>query len=389
MTYRDRITEQRIVKVRDLVAHPANWRTHPKEQQDALAGALREVGNIDALTVRPLPGEPGKYQIVDGHLRANLMPDDAVRVDVTDLSDAEAAYVLTTKDPLAAMARADAERLGALLHDVKSGDAAVQAMLAGLAEEYDLFQKAPGAGGDEFDTTPQDGPTRCQAGDLWQLGDHRLVCGDSTDKATVERVMRGEKAVLGFSDPPYGINIDISWFSALNLKRGKPANKSNDTLQGDDGSLDLSCAFLTARWLVWGFPHIAHPGMTGWLVWDKWPGADNGLGNPVELALTNLWNGFRLIRLMWRGYYRAAGEKREPHPTQKPVGVCQPFIEQYTKIGDVVIDPFGGSGTTLIACERTGRQCRMVEIEPRYCDVILRRWEAETGRKAVLAERAA
>ena len=203
---------------------------------------------------------------------------------------------------------------------------------------------------------------------------HRLVVGDCTDPAVVAAVMQGERADLGLHDPPYGKSTDTTWLSTLNVKRGKPPNLSDAPLAGDDGLLDTSVCFSTDRWLVWGFPYIAHPDMSGWLVWDKWPGLDGvGLGNPVEMACSNAWNGFRLIRLMWGGYYKAAGEQREPHPTQKPLGVIEPFVEQFTGAGDIVADFFLGSGTTLVACERLGRLGRGIELDPGYCAVALER----------------
>lgn len=217
-----------------------------------------------------------------------------------------------------------------------------------------------------------------ETGQLWILPsrtegqEHRLICGDCTDKAVVERVMAGERAAL-VSDPPYGINVDTSWLSALNVQRGKPANMSDDKLANDTGDLDLSWVYKYKEWLVFGFPYIARSeAYTGLLVWDKrGDGGENGLGNPVEVAASNAFNGYRLKRHVWAGYIREAGEKREPHPTQKPIGIMCDGIELVKS--RVILDPFGGSGTTMVASENLGRQCRMVEIEPSYCAVILQR----------------
>ena len=101
------------------------------------------------------------------------------------------------------------------------------------------------------------------------------------------------------------------------------------------------------------------------------------------MASTTMRKGFDMVRCMWGGYYRAAGEKSYAHPTQKPVQVVEPFIEAWTKEDEVVYDPFVGSGTTIIAAERLGRRCYAMEIEPRYCDVAIKRWEDYTGQKAV------
>jgi DNA modification methylase len=221
-----------------------------------------------------------------------------------------------------------------------------------------------------------------ELGQLWELGEHRLICGDCTDRAVVETL--GHVDVL-FTDPPYGIMVDTGWLSALNVKRGKPANLSDDLLQGDDGSLDLSFLWQYNKRMVWGFPYIYDSEATGWIVWDKQPGIeDRGIVTPIEMAATTMRKGFDMIRVMWGGYYRAAGEDRQPHPTQKPVGVFSPFIEAWTNKDDIVLDPFLGSGTTLIACERINRKCRAIDISPAYCAVSIQRWVDLTGKKPKL-----
>ena len=132
MHIRDRIKDFRRVRAGDLAPSPRNWRTHPQAQRDALRGVLAEIGYADALIVRELPD--GRLELVDGHLRAETTPDTEVPVLVTDLDEAEAAKVLATLDPLAAMATADPKALDALLRDVQTSSEAVAAMLVGLAE---------------------------------------------------------------------------------------------------------------------------------------------------------------------------------------------------------------------------------------------------------------
>ena len=133
---RDRIREFRRVKASELKPHPANWRTHPQAQRDAMKGILAEVGYVDALMVRK---HDRGYQILDGHLRAEVTPDMEVPVLVVDLDDEETTKVLLTFDPLAAMATADAGKLDALLREVSTGDAALQKMLAELAKDAGLY----------------------------------------------------------------------------------------------------------------------------------------------------------------------------------------------------------------------------------------------------------
>ena len=135
---RDRIVEFKRINASELTPHPQNWRKHPKEQQAAMSGILKEVGYVDALMVRE---HDDGYQIIDGHLRAETTPDSEVPVLVVDLDDAEAALVLATFDPLAAMAHASAEELGVLLQQVNTTDPALQEMLADVAKDANLYEE--------------------------------------------------------------------------------------------------------------------------------------------------------------------------------------------------------------------------------------------------------
>ena len=208
------------------------------------------------------------------------------------------------------------------------------------------------------------------------------MCGDSTSAEDVGKLMGEAKAAI-VSDPPYGISIDTSWLSAIHIKGGSPPNKSDDKLQGDDGGLDLSWVYQYLEWLVFGFPYIArHEDYTGLLVWDKrGDGGERGIGTPVEVAASNAFVGYRLRRHIWAGFVREAGEEREPHPTQKPVGTMVDAVGLVKN--DRIFDPFLGSGTTLVACEQLGRIGYGMEIEPKYVAVTLQRL-ADMGLEAQL-----
>jgi len=223
-----------------------------------------------------------------------------------------------------------------------------------------------------------------ETGQLWQLGEHRLVCGDCTDKAVVERLLGNEKVNALFTDPPYGIDYDPQFLAEIAERHNKRLSSTNKVIN-DDGSLDLSFLFEFENRMIWGFPYIYDPNSTGWIVWDKQPGVEKrGIVTPIEVASTTMRKGFDMIRVMWGGFYRAAGEDKQPHPTQKPLGVYMPFIESWTKVGDVIYDPFTGSAPVLICCERLGRKCRAVEISPAYVAVAIQRWVDVTGQEPVL-----
>jgi hypothetical protein len=209
MEIRDRVIELRRVRAKDLVPNPKNWRRHPKAQANALRALLGEIGNSDALLVRELPD--GRLQLIDGHLRAGMMPDEEVPVLILDLNEAEADKLLLTLDPLGSMATADDERLDALLDSVRTDDPAIQALLDGLRAQEGLLLENLNDLADPEPQVDRAEELRCkwsnEAGQLWQVGTHRLVCGDSRDPDTIGRLWdEGQKFRMLWCDPPYGID---------------------------------------------------------------------------------------------------------------------------------------------------------------------------------------
>lgn len=183
-----------------------------------------------------------------------------------------------------------------------------------------------------------------------------------------------DKAIL-ITDPPYGINLDISWTYHYDLARGHSPTKAIEKLAGDEGTLDLSFLFQFSRRLIWGFPYIYDSEATGWLVWDKQPGVDNfkGAMTPVEMASTTLWRGFGVVRAMWGGFLRDNQEQRFEHPTQKPLKVFLEPIARYTEPNDIIIDLFLGSGSCAVAAKKLNRKFIGYEIEEKYCDIAANR----------------
>lgn len=257
-----------------------------------------------------------------------------------------------------------------------------------------------GAGGDEFDTTPQEGPTRVQPGELWQLGAHRLLCGDSTKAEDVARLMGNDKPTLMVTDPPYGVEYDANWRNvaaaeghlayapsrvspvqnddrrdwteAWRLFPGDVAYCWHADRHASEVQVSLEMADFEIRCqVIWAKSN--YPISRGHYHWRHEP-----CWYAVKKGRTASWVGGHKQTTLWE--INLDKNVEGGHSTQKPLECMMRPLQNHA--GDVY-DPFLGSGTTLIAAERTHRKCYGMEIEPRYCDVILRRWEAETNREAV------
>lgn len=210
-------------------------------------------------------------------------------------------------------------------------------------------------------------------GDIWQLGRHRLMCGDSTNREIIELLMDGKKADMVMTDPPYGINAE-----KMTMGTGK-----KDLHRGEDWDKkrpDISICFDIAPLVcIWGGNYFADklPVSNDWLIWHK---KNDGLSfSECEMAWTNFGVNCRHISHHW-------GNEKKQHVTMKPLAVIAWVIERAPQKAMLIVDLFGGSGTTLVACEQLGRACYMMELDPKYCDIIIKRWEKLTGQKAVLLD---
>jgi DNA modification methylase len=229
-------------------------------------------------------------------------------------------------------------------------------------------------------------------GDLFQVGFHKLLCGDSTKKEDVERVMGGEKADMVFTDPPYGISVvknrHIGGGGPVGGKKnykgtivGNNIVKANqyNPIQGDDKPFDpMFLLELSENLIIFGGNYFANklPNSRGWLVWDKLDGMDGTTKNfsDFEMAWTSFDKPARLFRHRWQGLMKGSErDEKRCHPTQKPVQVCIDILEYYGNGENIIIDPFLGSGTTMVACQNLNRKCRGIEISPQYVAVCLER----------------
>lgn len=245
---------------------------------------------------------------------------------------------------------------------------------------------------DEAPEVDEDTEPIVKLGDIWQLGRHRLMCGDSTDKATVELLMDGKKADMVFTDPPYGYEYQSNM---------RTKSKKFDVLKNDDKILDFmptikgvvnGFVFICTTWKVldkWLPLFAKYYDLTNMIIWDKGGG---GIGDLEHTFLTD----FEII-LCSNNSAKITGKRIGSvwsipkdnandyvHATQKPVRLSATAIENTTNDDGIVLDLFGGSGSTLIACEQLNRTCYMMELDEKYCDVIIKRWENLTGKKAVL-----
>ena len=250
---------------------------------------------------------------------------------------------------------------------------------------------------DEAPEVDEENEPVCKLGDIWQLGRHKLICGDSTDKTTVERLMDGKKADMVFTDPPYGIDVvsgnKIGGDKPFGNVGGSNIVKANEymSIKGDDTTDTARLNYkiikdLSENQIIFGGNYFTDflPPKACWCVWDK---ENTGNFADVEMAWTSFDKGARLYKWLWNGLCRKGERsiegKSRVHPTQKPVGLIAEILKDFTKENDIILDCFGGSGSTLIACEQIDRQCYMIEYEAHYCDVIIKRWENLTGEKAV------
>lgn len=251
---------------------------------------------------------------------------------------------------------------------------------------------------DEAPEVDEENEPITKLGDIWQLGRHRLMCGDSTDKETVELLMNGNKADMVFTDPPYGIDVvsgnKVGGDKPFGNVGGNNIVKANEymSIKGDDTTDTARLNYeiikdLSKNQIIFGGNYFTDflPPKACWCIWDK---ENTGNFADVEMAWTSFDKGAKLYRWLWNGLCRKGERsiegKSRVHPTQKPVGLIAEILKDFTKENDIILDCFGGSGSTLIACEQIDRQCYMIEYEAHYCDVIIKRWETLTGEKAVL-----
>lgn len=372
----------------ELKPHPKNPNKHSKEQIERLAQLIKYQGWRLPIIVSVQSG-----CIVSGHGRleaAKKLKLALVPVTYQDFLDDSQEYAFLVSDnAIASWAELDLSSINSDIGDLGPGfDIDLLGINNFTIEVADKLE--PGCDEDEV---PEHVEPKTKLGDIYELGNHRLMCGDSTSIDAVEKLMNGEKADMVFTDPPYG----VSYQSNMRTKSDKFAVIDNDDtfLTEWINLLPVVSSGWVFVWTTWKviqkWIEITSPigPMTNMIIWDKGGGGigdlDKTFSTDYEIAL--VFNRGASIEGKRLGSVWSIGKDRAKeyvHPTQKPVELGSNAIENCTKSGGAVLDLFGGSGSTLIACENTGRKCFMSELDPHYCDVIVARWEKYTGKKAVL-----
>ena len=374
-----------IIKIplEQLTPDPHNAKDHPQWQIEQIKNSIEQFGNLDPIGVW---GDDNL--IVEGHGRYEALKDlgyheaECIRLDW--LTEEERKAYALAHNKLTMNSGFIPEALDMNLDSI--GEIDMSQFGFEIPEEEEPTEITE----DEF---PEEVETRCKLGDIWRLGEHRLICGDSTDVNVIDRLMDGVKAKLLLTDPPYGVKAVESSGHNDGKKAGKQMCRDNvympvigddttDTARANYG-VALTC---TENQIIFGGNYFTDflPPSRCWIVWDKKVAGSFADG---ELAWTSFDRNLKIYEFMWSGMRRQGDRsvegKTRVHPTQKPVGMLADILKDFSEENDSILDCFGGSGSTLIACEQLNRKCYMCELDPHYCDVIIQRWENLTEGKAV------
>lgn len=375
-------------KVDELIPYVRNSRTHSDEQVAQIAASIKEFGWTNPILV------DGEGVIIAGHGRLlagrKLGFTEVPTIELRDLTEAQKKAYVIADNRLALNAGWDNEMLTLELGELAAEGYNLDLLGFDTKELDALLEPQVIDGLVDEDEVPEVGPEPItKPGDVWVLGRHRLMCGDSTSIDAVDKLMAGQKADMVFTDPPYGVDYEginndsrdgladllrqVFANYVVTAKPGAPIYVFHSDRCADIFHQVFREHFHFSSMVIWVKPALVlsqtdyqsrhEPCMYGW----------------VEGA-AHQWNSDRKQTSVWEfGKEHIVG-----HTTPKPTQMVAYAIENSSKRGQTVIDLFGGSGSTLIACEKTNRQARLMELDPKYCDVIVKRWEEFTGKKAVL-----
>lgn len=384
--------------IADLTEDPSNARKHDTRNLEAITASLRAFGQVEPLVVQASTG-----LVIGGNGRLAAMRAmgwtecEVVELDIDATQATRLAIALNRTGELAQW---DDEILAKLLQTIPETDLQEVGFSAGDLQSLIAKLDVANANLDDDDAPEVPETPTTQPGDLWILGDHRLLCGDSTSTSDVERALGGRTPFIMVTDPPYGVSYDPEWRHESGLndseRTGKVANDDRadwtaayalfpgsvayvwhaGRFAGLVASNLASCGFEVRVQIIWAKPRFAIS--RGHYHWQHEP-----CWYAVKKGEASKWCGDRKQSTVWEIAQRDdSGETK--HGTQKPIECMGRPISNHGTREDDVYEPFAGSGTTLLACERLHRRCCAVEIEPGYVDVIVERWQRATGKQAIL-----
>jgi len=381
--------EIQFVKTSELIPYDKNMNKHTPDQIDRLCKLIEYQGFRDPLIV-----QLGTNRVACGHGRleaAKKLGMAEVPVILQEFESEEQFYSFVVSHN--AIAEWSALDLGQINTDIIDLGPDLDIDLLGIKdfvlEPIEKFEPQS-----DEDAVPEVEHPITRKGDVWLLGNHRVMCGDSTMIDDVEKLMAGEKIDLIHTDPPYGIKEDAS--KRITRETNSLAKSNSHLVNFNDENTDCAIdafnlceGFNIKNQVWWGANYYCQslPETANWIIWDKRVEEKQKDNNSdCELAwVKSKWNSARIFRHLWKGLIKDSehGQKRV-HPTQKPVALAEWCIDFFKEDIENVMDLFGGSGSTLIACEVKNKKCYMMEFTEHYCDVIVKRWEEYTGNKATL-----
>jgi DNA modification methylase len=385
-----------MVDIHKITPNPKNANQHTEEQIERLTKLIDYQGFRNPLIVSNRTGF-----LVVGHGRleaAKKLNMDKLPVIYQDFKDEAQEYAyLVSDNEIARWASLDSDAVFKELENLDLTDIE----LLGI-EDFEIPEIEELDPQTDEDEVPEVDNPITKRGDIWLLGKHRLMCGDSTMIDDVEKLMAGEKADMVFTDPPYGMKLNADFSSIETEKDGwkGKGGKYRDVIgDHDDFSEDLINTIFSFNYVkemfIWGADYFAEliPSKNdgSWIVWEKTRNENGGeiswsLGSQFELCWSKSKHKRLICSKLWAGLYGTETQdvRKRIHPTQKPIEVCTWFFDKWCKDLKKCVDLYLGSGTTLIACEKHNKQCYGMELDEKYCDVIINRWQNYTGKKAVL-----
>lgn len=362
-------------KIEDLIPYARNSRTHSDAQVAQIASSIKEFGWTNPILV---DGENG---LIAGHGRLlaarKLGLDEVPVIELSEMTESQKKAYIIADNQLAMNSGWDTSMLSLELAELDADGFDLDLIGFDPKELNKLLEPDVIEGLTDEDAVPEvPKEPKTKLGDIYQLGNHRLMCGDSTMLHDVEKLMNGIKPDLIHTDPPYGMNA-VSKSSVLKANYGTDIIGDDNPDVAKDAFNLIYGLYPDAKQIWWGANYYCSvlPDSECWLVWDK----NNGQSDQTDCELA--WANFRSVV---RQFTQASEKTNRVHPTQKPVSLMEWIIKRFNLSSKTIADFFGGSGSTLIAAEKNGLQAYIMEYDPKFCDVIVKRWEDFTGKTAKL-----